>query len=99
MSNTLLQLLLQQARQVNEPQLIIADENLKGTPLNNLSPDNITLITNRFDLYEQALSTDIGCEFSDFDFSSQTGPSGNRIESAMISIVAEISIIDSIELS
>lgn len=69
MPDTFLQLLTQQARLISGPQLMIADENLKGAPLHALPTKNMTFISNRFDLSEQAHSTGLACEFSDFDFS------------------------------
>lgn len=64
------QLLIQQARKVGGPQLIIADENLKGAPLQLLDTGNITLITNRYDIHQQAQTLGINSYYSDFDFSS-----------------------------
>ena len=69
MPNPFFQLLVQQARKTNGPQLIIADENLKGAPLHLLLEQNITLITNRFDVGEQAHAVGLNYHFSDFDFS------------------------------
>ena len=70
MPNPFFQLLLQQASQISGPQLLIADENLKGAPLHQLLIQNITLITNRFDVSEQARTAGLNYYFSDFDFSS-----------------------------
>jgi 16S rRNA (guanine1207-N2)-methyltransferase len=64
------QLLLQQASKIRGPQLLIADENLKSAPLHLLLNQNITLITNRFDVGEQAHAAGLNYHFSDFDFSS-----------------------------
>jgi len=50
-------------------QLIIADENLRKSDLENLTSGEIALITNRFDIYEQAKVIGLDVFFNDFDFS------------------------------
>ena len=62
----------------NGKSLLIADENLGNAPLASLS-DNITLLTNRFDLYQQARQLELNCLFNDFDFSSFEDGSFSRI--------------------
>jgi len=75
MSDAFFQLLAQQAQSTCEPQLIIADENLKKASLQALSKtqtltkNSITLITNRFDIGKQASSAGLDYRYSDFDFS------------------------------
>jgi len=69
-SDPFFQLLVQQALKTSGPQLLIADENLKNAPLHLLIEQNITLITNRFDVGEQAHTAGLNYYFSDFDFSS-----------------------------
>ncbi len=70
MTDACLQLLAQQAHQVDGPQLLIADENLTGTALQLLSKEKVSLITNRYDLYQQALLLGFTSLYSDFDFSA-----------------------------
>lgn len=70
MTDPSFQLLMQQLCQVTGPQLLVADENLRGAPLHLLLADTITLITNRYDIYNQAQSSGLSCHFNDFDFSS-----------------------------
>jgi len=86
MSDVSLQLLIQQARLVTGPQLMIVDENLKGASLQSLSASNITLITNRFDLNEQGISSGLNSKFSDFDFS---GFADNSFEQILYRISKE----------
>lgn len=69
MSDPFFQLLVQQAQKTSGPQLLVADENLKSAPLHLLLEQNITLITNRFDVGEQAHAAGLNYHFSDFDFS------------------------------
>ncbi len=64
------QLLIQQPRQVGGPQLIIADENLTNAPLQLLPTDKMTLVTNRYDIHEQAQALNLNSYFNDFDFSA-----------------------------
>ena len=49
--------------------LIIADENLRKSDLEYLPSGKIVLITNRFDIYEQAKVIGLDVFFNDFDFS------------------------------
>jgi 16S rRNA (guanine1207-N2)-methyltransferase len=70
MTDPSFQLLVQQLHQMTGPQLLVADENLGGAPLHLLPADTITLITNRYDIYNQAQSSGLNCHFNDFDFSS-----------------------------
>lgn len=70
MTDPSFQLLVQQLHQMTGPQLLVADENLGGAPLHSLPADTLTLITNRYDIYDQARSSGLSCHFSDFDFSS-----------------------------
>jgi len=86
MPDALLQLLAQQARLVSGSQLMITDENLKGVSLRALPTDNIALITNRFDLNEQAISAGFNSKFSDFDFS---GFADNRFEQILYRVSKE----------
>ena len=79
MTDPFFQLLLQQASQITGPQLLIADENLKGAPLHLLLEQDITLITNRFDIGEQAHAAGLNYHFSDFDFSSLTDSSFDQL--------------------
>jgi len=78
-SDACFQLLIQQTHKVDGPQLIIADENLKGAPLQLLPTDNITLVTNRYDLHQQAKASDINSYYSDFDFSSFADKSFDQV--------------------
>ena len=48
--------------------LLIADENLRDTPLAML-PDDVVVLSNRFDLHQQACAAGLNAHFSDFDFS------------------------------
>jgi 16S rRNA (guanine1207-N2)-methyltransferase len=86
MPDTLLQFLAQQAQLVSGPQLMIADENLKGTSLQALPTDNIALITNRFELNEQAISAGFNSMFNDFDFS---GFADNHFEQILYRVSKE----------
>jgi 16S rRNA (guanine1207-N2)-methyltransferase len=70
MTDPSFQLLVQQLHQMTGPQLLVADENLGGAPLHLLPTDTMTLITNRYDIYNQAQSSGLSCHFNDFDFSS-----------------------------
>ena len=69
MADTCLQLLVQQAHHVDGPQLLVADENLRGRDLPLFAKKNTALLTNRYDLYQQALNAGLNSYFSDFDFS------------------------------
>lgn len=61
-------LLFQQLTNVNDSCLWILDEN---PPVNCPSAnDNMTVITNRFDVYQTMISKGFHCFFSDFDFSA-----------------------------
>lgn len=64
------QLLVQQLNQAEGPQLLVADENLRAAPLNQLPTETTSLITNRYDLYLQAKLLGFNCYYNDFDFSS-----------------------------
>ena len=79
MTDPFFQLLLQQASQISGPQLLIADENLKGAPLHLLLEQDISLVTNRFDVGEQAHAAGLNYHFSDFDFSSLTDNSFDQL--------------------
>ena len=79
MPNPFFQRLLQEARKTSEPQLLIADENLKSAPLHLLLEQNITLITNRFDLGKQAHAAGLNYHFNDFDFSSLVDSSFDQL--------------------
>ncbi len=67
MSNSGIALLAQQQRRCSGSQLLLADENLGSAPLHQLQPDNLTIVTNRYNLYQSALKAGFNCQFSDFD--------------------------------
>ena len=69
MTDPSFQLLAQQLRLKSGPQLLVADENLRSAPLHLLPVDTTTVITNRYDLYNQAQSSGFNCYYNDFDFS------------------------------
>lgn len=69
MTDACLQLLAQQVHLVDGPQLLIADENLTGSALQLLPREKVSLITNRYDLHQQASSSGFNSCYSDFDFS------------------------------
>jgi 16S rRNA (guanine1207-N2)-methyltransferase len=48
--------------------LLIADENLLGAPFSSL-PSSTLIISNRYDVYQQATGVGCDCRYSDFDFS------------------------------
>ncbi|MCB1669258.1 MAG: methyltransferase [Porticoccaceae bacterium] len=48
-------------------QLLVADENLRDISLSSI-PTSTTLLTNRFDLYQQAQDAGLICHFNDFRF-------------------------------
>ena len=73
------QLLVQQLHQAEGPQLLVADENLRAAPLNQLPTETTSLITNRYDLYLQAKLLGFNCYYNDFDFSSFPDNSFNQI--------------------
>jgi len=79
MTDPSFQLLVQQLHQVTGPQLLVADENLGGAPFHLLPVETITLITNRYDIYNQACSFGLSCHFNDFDFSSFDDNSFNQV--------------------
>jgi 16S rRNA (guanine1207-N2)-methyltransferase len=62
-------LLLNKAKAVPGSRLIIADENVRESNLQFLSCSQITIVTNRYDIFEHAKSLKINIFFSDFDFS------------------------------
>lgn len=59
-------LLAEQQRRADGPQLLVADENLGGSSLSLLQREQLTIVTNRFDLYQRATGEGFQCEFSDF---------------------------------
>jgi len=67
MNNSGMALLAQQQRRCNGPQLLVADENLGSAPLHQLQPDNLMIVTNRYNLYQSALKAGFNCQFNDFD--------------------------------
>ena len=62
-------LLLNKAKKVPGSRLIIADENVRGSNLQFVSCSQTTVITNRYDIFEQAKFLKINIFFNDFDFS------------------------------
>ncbi|WP_461480616.1 class I SAM-dependent methyltransferase [Porticoccus sp.] len=66
MSDPALRLLAQQQLRVEGPQLLLADENLNDAPLSLLQREQLTIVTNRFDLCQRAEAEGFDCRFSDF---------------------------------
>lgn len=67
--NDCFQLLITQSRQLQLPQLLIADENIKHVDWLQLINTPITVVTNRYDIYQKVSAIGINIYFSDFDFS------------------------------
>ncbi|MCV6605209.1 MAG: methyltransferase, partial [Porticoccaceae bacterium] len=63
------QQLLNELHQTTGPALLIADENLPDAPFATLANSNVTLLTNRYDIWQQAQTTELNAHFSDFDTS------------------------------
>lgn len=78
MSDPLL-LLSRQQLLAEGPQLLIADENLSAAPLSLLQRDQLTIVTNRYDLYQRALSEGFDCRFNDFDLNEFAADSFSQI--------------------
>ncbi len=71
--------LLAEVRTNTGKTLLIADENLPGAPLATLAAANVTLLTNRYDVWLTAHEAGIDSYFNDFDFSTFTPGSYTRI--------------------
>ncbi|UTW44475.1 class I SAM-dependent methyltransferase [bacterium SCSIO 12696] len=71
MTNPNFQQLLNELCQTNGPALLIVDENLPDAPFAALanSNTNIRLLTNRYDIWQQAQAAGLSTHFNDFDTS------------------------------
>ncbi|TNF03225.1 MAG: class I SAM-dependent methyltransferase [Gammaproteobacteria bacterium] len=67
MNNSGIALLAAQQRRCDGPQLLVADENLGSAPLHQLQANNLTIVTNRYNLYQIALQEGFNCQFNDFE--------------------------------
>ena len=59
--------------------LLVVDENLPDAPFASLAGQDVTLLTNRFDIWQQAKAADLDAHFSDFDTSAFKPNSFQRI--------------------
>ncbi|MGS2722922.1 methyltransferase [Porticoccus sp. GXU_MW_L64] len=57
-------------RQTTGPTLLIADENLPDAPFASLASSNVTLLTNRYDIWQQSQAAGVNTHFNDFDTSA-----------------------------
>jgi len=62
-------LLLDKTKNGGASQLVIADENVRHFNLKNLPRNQTTLVTNRYDIFEQSQALGLNVFFSDFDLS------------------------------
>ena len=79
MSDPALLLLAQQQRLAEGPQLLVADENLCEAPLSLLQREQLTIITNRYDLQQRAEAEGFNCLFNDFAFEAFAEGSFNQV--------------------
>lgn len=70
MSDPGFQLLLPFLHQTTVRTLLIADENLLHSAASIAERENLTILTNRFDVYSTCLRSAIQTQFSDYDFST-----------------------------
>ena len=61
--------LFNELQQATGPTLLIADENLPDAPFSALANNNVTLLTNRYDIWQQAQAAGLNSHFNDFDTS------------------------------
>lgn len=59
--------------------LLIVDENLPDAPFSSLAGRDLSLLTNRFDIHQQAIAAKLDAHFSDFDTTIFTPQSFQRI--------------------
>ena len=62
-------LLLDRNANADASQLVIADENVRHSNLKNLPRNQTTLVTNRYDIFEQGQTLGLNVFFNDFDLS------------------------------
>ncbi len=79
MIDSTLQLLLPHLTQIQTPTLWLADENAQPLIAHVEANENLTLVTNRYDIYQQAKKKNIQSIFSDFNISDYPQQSFEKI--------------------